>query len=89
MGIVFLSYSRQDRERVRELYADLKRHGFQIWFDEENLLPGQIWATEIKKAIREASLVLVVFRAGRSLGRARLSRHAATCRRKSEPRSIS
>lgn len=59
MSFIFLSYSRQDSERVRDLYDRLRSNGYQVWFDEENLLPGQIWEAEIKKAIRGAALVIV------------------------------
>jgi hypothetical protein len=49
-----------DQERVRELYDRLKQAGHQVWLDEENLLPGQIWEIEIKKAIQAARLVIIL-----------------------------
>lgn len=60
MSIIFLSYSRADLSSVRELYNKLRHKGFQVWFDEENILPGQLWEIEIKKAIENATLVIAL-----------------------------
>jgi hypothetical protein len=60
MKHIFLSYSRVDSAVVQELYRKLKQQGFQLWFDEESLLPGQVWENEIEGAIFSAGLVLVL-----------------------------
>jgi hypothetical protein len=36
----------------------LIQRGIKVWFDEENLKPGQNWDTEITKAIRDSRLSL-------------------------------
>ena len=51
---VFLAHAREDKERVRALYKQIKQRGFSPWLDEEDLIPGQIWEIEIQKAIHEA-----------------------------------
>jgi formylglycine-generating enzyme required for sulfatase activity len=51
---VFLAHAREDKERVRPLYKQLKQRGFNPWLDEEDLLPGQMWEIEIQRVIREA-----------------------------------
>jgi formylglycine-generating enzyme required for sulfatase activity len=56
---VFLSYAHADRDRVRTLYARLKREGVDVWLDKEKLLPGADWQLEIRKAVREADVVVV------------------------------
>lgn len=33
--------------------------GYIVWFDEEDLLPGQNWQEEIKKAIKESRLFII------------------------------
>ena len=38
MGRVFLSYSREDKDRVRLLAAALEREGHGVWWDEH--IPG-------------------------------------------------
>lgn len=55
---VFLCYASGDRQDVRELYRRLKRNkNFDPWFDDKNLLPGQDWELEIRKAVRSADVV--------------------------------
>ncbi len=53
---IVLAHAREDKERVRNLYRDLKSQGFEPWLDEEDLLPGQNWKVEIQKAIRAAGV---------------------------------
>jgi hypothetical protein len=36
----------------------LREGGFNTWLDEEALLPGQDWAFQISKAVRESHIVL-------------------------------
>ena len=56
--LVFLCHSSGDKERVRQLYHRLTADGVRCWFDEEDLLPGQDWESEISKAIRRSRFVL-------------------------------
>lgn len=44
---------------MRALYDRLSASGLDPWLDEKNLLPGQIWKSEITQAVREADSVLV------------------------------
>jgi hypothetical protein len=55
---IFLAHAREDKHRIRELYAALKRSGFDPWLDEVDLLPGQKWKVEIQNAIRDAGVFL-------------------------------
>ena len=57
---VFLSYAREDRDRVVALYRRLEQEGFQPWMDEMDLFPGQSWQLAIRKTIREADVFLVL-----------------------------
>jgi formylglycine-generating enzyme required for sulfatase activity len=56
---IFLCYSSEDKAKVRELYGRLVLNGFDVWFDETRLLPGQDWDLEIRKTVREADVILV------------------------------
>ncbi len=56
---VFLCHCSKDKSAVRDLYAKLKGNGATPWLDEEDLLPGQQWETEIPKAVRDADAVVV------------------------------
>jgi tetratricopeptide (TPR) repeat protein len=56
---IFLCHASGDKVRVRELYHRLQADGYTVWLDEENLLPGQNWRTEIELAIEKTDIVLV------------------------------
>ncbi len=56
---VFLCHAHADRDPVRTLYARLTQDGVDAWLDKAKLLPGQDWELEIRKAVREADVVVV------------------------------
>ena len=56
---VFMCHSSGDKAAVRALYNKLKRDGFAPWLDEEGLLPGQEWESEIRRAVRASGVVVV------------------------------
>jgi len=56
---VFLCHASTDKPAVHELYLRLKKDGVDAWLDKEKLLPGQDWELEIRKAVREADVVVV------------------------------
>jgi tetratricopeptide (TPR) repeat protein len=56
---VFLCHSSADKKVVRDMYARLRSDGFQPWFDEEDLLPGQDWQREIRTAVFKSAVVIV------------------------------
>ena len=55
----FLCHATEDKPSVRNLYKKLVLEGFDVWFDEEKLIPGQDWQYEIRKAIDEADVVII------------------------------
>ena len=57
---VFLSYARENIDDARKLKASLEQNDIDIWFDEDNLLPGQNWKLEISRAIVNSSLVILL-----------------------------
>jgi formylglycine-generating enzyme required for sulfatase activity len=56
---VFLCHAHSDKEAVRALYLRMKKDGIDAWLDKEKLLPGQDWALEIRRALRETDVVVV------------------------------
>jgi hypothetical protein len=57
--LAFLCHSSHDKMAVRKLYQQLIHDDFSAWFDEEDLIPGQEWDTEIRKAVRASDVVVV------------------------------
>ena len=55
---VFLCHAHADRDPVRGLYTRLTQDGVDAWLDKAKLLPGQDWELEIRKAVREADVVV-------------------------------
>ena len=55
---VFLSYVRQDKEQVADIYQRLCSAGFKPWMDKEDVIPGQQWKFKIEKAIHESDFFL-------------------------------
>lgn len=61
---VFLCHSKDDKPKVRKLYKRLITDGFDVWLDEEKLLPGQDWDLEIQKSVRNSDTVVVCLSKG-------------------------
>ena len=40
MAEIFISYSSNDIEKVSRLVSELKSKGAKVWFDDEQILPG-------------------------------------------------
>jgi hypothetical protein len=58
---VFVSYSHQDSEWVRGwLVPRLKEAGLHVWIDVRELRPGAPWAIELKRAITQSRVILIV-----------------------------
>ena len=58
--LVFISYARQDRARIRVLVQRLEAEGFHIWWDGA-LKGGQTFSHEIEQALLKAQKVIVVW----------------------------
>jgi CheY-like chemotaxis protein len=56
---VFISYVREDVDRVTELAQALREEEIPVWLDIDNLSPGQIWLDEIRRAIKNDALVFI------------------------------
>ncbi len=48
---IFISYSRQNSDSVKDLSADLGEMGHEVWFDKE-IVAGQVWWNHILDKIR-------------------------------------
>ena len=55
---IFVSYARQDKAKIEDVYTMLMSAGCQPWVDRKDILPGEKWEPLIKKAIRESDFFL-------------------------------
>ena len=58
MADVFISYDREDRERVQPLAEALRDAGFSVWWDR-NIIAGKRFDRAIEQALDEAKCVVV------------------------------
>lgn len=65
---LFLSYAREDVDRVTQLYDDLMDAGYHPWMDTKDIVAGERWEHSIWKAVRNADFVLACL-STRSVGK--------------------
>ena len=70
-GHAFISYVREDAERVDRLQAALESAGIKVWRDTDNLWPGRDWKIEISQAIKANSLAFIACFSKRGVSRER------------------
>ncbi|NJN59155.1 MAG: CHASE2 domain-containing protein [Leptolyngbyaceae cyanobacterium SL_5_9] len=58
--VVFISYSRKDKEFVQQLYAALKAHERDAWVDWQDILPSEKWWKAIEAGIEGAEAFVFV-----------------------------
>lgn len=61
---VFLCHSSGDKAAVKDLYFRLLADGYEPWLDSMNLVPGQDWEAEIRKAVKSSHVVVVCLSKG-------------------------
>ncbi|MGY1934199.1 DNA/RNA helicase domain-containing protein [Nocardia gipuzkoensis] len=61
---VFLCHSSGDKPAVRQLYDELRDKGFRPWLDAVDLVAGENWEFEIRKAIKSSDVVVVCLSEG-------------------------
>ncbi len=58
--VPFLSYSKRNRNQVLEFVEKLKTENWiDPWFDEEDILPGQVWEVTVVDGVRNSHAVLI------------------------------
>jgi hypothetical protein len=57
---VFLSYTAKDREWVRRLANALLEQGLNVWYDEIEIKPGDVWRDQTEKGLRASTYVVMV-----------------------------
>ncbi|MBL8079388.1 MAG: toll/interleukin-1 receptor domain-containing protein [Anaerolineales bacterium] len=63
--IPFLCHAKQDQNMVREFGNRLKIESWiDPWFDEEDLLPGQMWEESVIRAVSQSDAVIVFLSKG-------------------------
>ena len=58
-GHIFLSHAGADTQAARQFAEILRRNGLDVWFDKDNLQPGDPWMATLEEAISRASAMIV------------------------------
>jgi hypothetical protein len=57
---IFFSYSRTDTAFAVKLALDLKKAGFDVWIDQEDIRAGSEWDLEVEKALTTCDCLLFI-----------------------------
>jgi TIR domain len=55
---IFICYAKEDHALAEEMYEAFAQRGHSPWMDKRQLLPGQDWEREIRRAILEADFFI-------------------------------
>ena len=58
---IFVSYVREDADRVDRLVNELEAVGHSVWLDRKRILAGQRWADQIRRAIQSGACFVACF----------------------------
>ena len=57
---VFLSYASQDAEAAKRICDTLRAAGVEVWFDQSELVGGDVWDHKIRKQINDCALFVPI-----------------------------
>jgi len=57
---VFISYAKADRDTARKLANDLSSEGLRVWFDEDQVHPGDQWTEAVEAGLSQARTLIAV-----------------------------
>jgi len=56
----FISYARSDRDFADRLRSALTDRGRTVWFDEDDIAPGEVWNERISSAIESSDAFVII-----------------------------
>jgi hypothetical protein len=59
-ALIFLSYSRKDKEKAHKLSEHLKKLDRQVWMDSEYIRAGQLWRRQIIDGIEKCQIHVIL-----------------------------
>ncbi len=57
---VYISYAHADEAVAQKLAEALQRAGLEVWYARTGIFPGDNWAEEVAKALRESDAMIVL-----------------------------
>jgi hypothetical protein len=74
-GHAFISYVREDADKVEELQRFLQASGIPVWLDTAEISPGADWRNAIRRAISDGALVFLACFSRNSVSRGKSFQH--------------
>ena len=59
MTEIFISYSNNDKVKVGRLVKELKSRGAKLWFDEEQILPGDDYIEKMRDGVQKSKYYII------------------------------
>lgn len=56
---IFLSYAREDKDKVEKIYTKFLQYNFDPWMDIKNILPGENWQNSVENAIKNSDFFIL------------------------------
>jgi hypothetical protein len=56
----FVSYSREDADFALKLVKDLRSKGVDVWIDQLDIPPGELWDRAVERALKSCECLLVI-----------------------------
>jgi hypothetical protein len=57
---VFISHSSKDDALAGKIVSYLESAGFDVWYDKQEIMPGDNWADKIAQGLRESDAMVVL-----------------------------
>ena len=57
---VFISHANQDEALASKIVSSLEDAGLEVWYDEREIMPGDNWADQIARGLKEANAMVVL-----------------------------
>ena len=57
---VFISYAHSDEVLAQKVVAILEEAGLEVWDDTREILPGDNWAEQVARALKESEAMVVL-----------------------------
>jgi hypothetical protein len=64
---IFIAYSHKDNDVARSVHHALRAAGYDVWIDQECLLPGQMWLQEVERGLQMSDVVLLLLSSNSNL----------------------
>ena len=61
---VFISYSSKDGALAARIASYLERAGLDVWYDKQEIMPGDNWADKIAQGLNESDAMVVLLSEG-------------------------